>query len=119
MTSRPVRCLAITGPGAAAVVPTEEPAPGPGQAWIRTLWSGVSAGTEMALLGGTDPHHRAGWDRRLRAFGTGPRSGYPILGPGYMEVGVVEESDSATLRAGDVVALPYGHRTGHCCDPAR
>jgi threonine dehydrogenase-like Zn-dependent dehydrogenase len=73
----------------------------------------------VALLRGGDPHHRSGWDRDLRVFGTGPRSGYPVQGLGYMEVGRVTESRTEQLSEGQLVAMAYGHRTGHCADPAR
>src|SRR5215207_6196903 len=96
-----------------------EPEPGPGQAWVRTEWSGISAGTEVALVRGTDPQHQVGWDPDLRAFGApGPRAGYPIRGLGYMEVGRVTESRTDALVEGRLVAMAYGHRTGRCADPA-
>jgi NADPH:quinone reductase-like Zn-dependent oxidoreductase len=98
-----------------------EPEPVDGQAWVHTLWSGISAGTEVALVRGTDPHHQVGWDRELRAFG-GPgaaRSDYPVRGLGYMEVGRVTGTRTAELAEGSLVAMAYGHRTGHCADPAR
>jgi threonine dehydrogenase-like Zn-dependent dehydrogenase len=116
---RLVRSLGIAAPGEPVILEVAEPAPEDGQAWVSTLWSGISAGTEVALLHGEDPHHRSGWDRELRVFGTGPRSGYPIVGLGYMEVARVTESRTEHLAEGQVVAMAYGHRTGHCADPAR
>lgn len=97
-----------------------EPEPADGQAWVRTEWSGISAGTEVALVRGTDPHHQVGWDRELRSFGpAGRRSGYPVRGLGYMEVGRVTESRTGALAEGSLVAMACGHRTGVCADPAR
>jgi threonine dehydrogenase-like Zn-dependent dehydrogenase len=116
---RRVQSLGVWAPGEPRILEVEEPEPGEGQAWVSTLWSGVSAGTEVALVRGGDPHHQAGWDRDLRVFGTGSRSGYPIEGLGYMEVGRVTESRTAVLAEGQLVAMAYGHRTGHCADPAR
>jgi threonine dehydrogenase-like Zn-dependent dehydrogenase len=96
-----------------------EPEPGPGQAWVRTEWSGVSAGTEVALVRGTDPQHQVGWDPDLRTFGPpGKQAGYPIRGLGYMAVGRVTESRTDALAEGALVAMNYGHRTGRCADPA-
>jgi threonine dehydrogenase-like Zn-dependent dehydrogenase len=116
---RPVRSIGVLGPGRPAMIDDVEPEPGHGQAWVRTEWSGISAGTEVALVRGTDPQHQAGWDPDLRAFGaTGPRAGYPIRGLGYMEVGRVTESRTGALAEGDLVAMNYGHRTGRCADPA-
>jgi len=119
VTGRAVRTIGVSAPGRPAVLDDMEPEPGPGQAWISTEWSGISAGTEVALVRGTDPHHQAGWDRELRAFGPGGQlSGYPVLGLGYMEVGRVTESRTAALTEGARVAMAYGHRTGRCVDPA-
>jgi threonine dehydrogenase-like Zn-dependent dehydrogenase len=116
---RTVRSLGLVGPGEPAILDRPEPEPGEGQAWVTTCWSGISAGTEVALLRGGDPHHEVGWDRELRVFGTGPRSGYPVPGLGYMEVGRVTESRTPALADGQLVAMAYGHRTGHCADPGR
>jgi threonine dehydrogenase-like Zn-dependent dehydrogenase len=116
---RRVRSLGVTAPGRPAILDLTEPEPADGQAWVSTIWSGVSAGTEVALVRGGDPHHQVGWDPRLRVFGTGARSGYPIAGIGYMEVGRVTESRTPALPEGQLVAMAYGHRTGHCVDPAR
>jgi threonine dehydrogenase-like Zn-dependent dehydrogenase len=119
VADRRVQSLGVAAPGDPRILDVEEPEPVDGQAWVSMLWSGISAGTEVALLRGGDPHHQAGWDRDLRVFGTGPRSGYPILGLGYMEVGRVTRSRTAQLPEGALVAMACGHRTGHCADPAR
>jgi len=116
---RPVRSVGVLGPGRPAILDDVEPEPGPGQAWVRTEWSGISAGTEVALVRGTDPHHRLGWDADLWSFGLdGRTAGYPIRGLGYMEVGRVTESRTPALTEGSLVAMAYGHRTGNCVDPA-
>ena len=116
---RPVRSVGVLGPGRPAILDDVEPEPGPGQAWVRTEWSGISAGTEVALVRGTDPHHRLGWDPDLWSFGLdGRTAGYPIRGLGYMEVGRVTESRTPALTEGSLVAMAYGHRTGNCVDPA-
>jgi threonine dehydrogenase-like Zn-dependent dehydrogenase len=119
MTERTVRTIAVAGSGQPVLLDDVEPDPGPGQAWVATEWSGISAGTEVALVRGTDPHHVLGWDPELRAFGVGPRTGYPRTTLGYMEVGRVTESRTPALAEGALVAMAYGHRTGRCADPAR
>lgn len=120
MSGRTVRSLGVAAPGRPAILDQEEPVPGPGQAWVHTVWSGISAGTEVALLRGTDPHHRVGWDAELRSFSPAAgRAGYPIPGLGYMEVGRVTESRAGELPEGTLVAMAYGHRTGHCATPSR
>jgi len=116
---RPVRSIGVLGPGRPAMIDDVEPEPGAGQAWVRTEWSGISAGTEVALVRGTDPQHQVGWDPDLRAFGgRGTKAAYPIRGLGYMAVGRVTESRTDTLAEGALVAMNYGHRTGRCADPA-
>ncbi|CCG03761.1 zinc-dependent alcohol dehydrogenase [Blastococcus saxobsidens] len=118
MSGRAVRSIGVPEPGRPAILDDVEPEPAPGQAWVTTLWSGISAGTEVALVRGTDPHHRAGWDPELRAFGPGGRlAGYPVPGLGYMEVGRITESRAGALPEGLLVAMAYGHRTGRCADP--
>ncbi|MGY1812676.1 zinc-binding dehydrogenase [Blastococcus sp. SYSU D00820] len=116
--SRRIRSIGVVAPGEPGILELEEPEPGPGQAWVQTLWSGVSAGTEVALVRGTDPHHQRSWDRDLRVFAPeGPTAGYPVPSLGYMEVGRVTESRVPGLAEGSVVAMAYGHRTGRCADP--
>jgi threonine dehydrogenase-like Zn-dependent dehydrogenase len=116
---RRVLSLGVAAPGEPEVLTVTEPEPADGQAWVSTLWSGISAGTEVALVRGTDPHHQVGWDRDLRVFGAGRRSGYPVDGLGYMEVGRVTGSRTGRLDEGQLVAMAYGHRSGHCVDPDR
>jgi threonine dehydrogenase-like Zn-dependent dehydrogenase len=116
---RAVRSIGVLAPGQPAILDDVEPESGPGQAWVRTEWSGISAGTEVALVRGTDPHHRLSWDPDLRSFClNGRTAGYPIRGLGYMEVGRVTESRTPALTEGSLVAMAYGHRTGRCVDPA-
>jgi threonine dehydrogenase-like Zn-dependent dehydrogenase len=117
---RRVVSLGVAAPGRPVLLDDVEPDPGPGQAWVETLWSGVSAGTEVALVRGQDPHHQGVWDRELRSFSPGPpTAGYPVAGLGYMEVSRVTESRTDVLPEGRLVAMAYGHRTGRCADPAR
>ncbi|SDX91267.1 Threonine dehydrogenase [Modestobacter sp. DSM 44400] len=119
MDQRAVRTIGVVAPGRPAMLDDVEPAPGPGQAWVSTEWTGISAGTEVALVRGTDPQHRLCWDPDLRSFSShGPPAGYPIRGLGYMEVGRVTESRTKTLSEGSLVAMAFGHRTGRCVDPA-
>jgi threonine dehydrogenase-like Zn-dependent dehydrogenase len=120
MSGRTVRSIGVLGPGQPELIDDEEPEPGPGQAWVQTEWSGVSAGTEVAIVRGTDPHFQLHWDPELCAFDTdGPRRAYPVRGFGYMEVGRVTESRTPEMPEGSRVAMAYGHRTGFCADPGR
>jgi threonine dehydrogenase-like Zn-dependent dehydrogenase len=118
MTGRPVRSIGVTAPGRPVVLDDVEPEPGPGQAWVTTEWSGISAGTEVALVRGTDPQHRVAWDPEWRSFRPAGRPAvYPIPKLGYMEVGLVTGSRTRLLPEGARVAMAYGHRTGRCADP--
>jgi 2-desacetyl-2-hydroxyethyl bacteriochlorophyllide A dehydrogenase len=80
---------------------------------IRTLYSGISAGTELTAYRGTNPYLNSEWDRERRLFVPGTTSiAYPVDGWGYEEVGEVVEvgSDAAGVGVGDVVWGTWGHR---------
>jgi NADPH:quinone reductase-like Zn-dependent oxidoreductase len=110
------RNLVVTAPGRLEIV-EEEVAAGPFR--VRTLFSGVSAGTELSYVKGTNPALHAGFDPVLGLFGGEPQSAFPVTRLGYMEVGRVEESRTPAVEAGTVVAMTYGHRTGWTGDPVR
>jgi threonine dehydrogenase-like Zn-dependent dehydrogenase len=110
------RNVVVTGPGRVEIV-EEDVAPGPIR--VRTLFSGVSAGTELSYVKGTNPALHAGFDPTLGLFGGPPESPYPVTRLGYMEVAQVEHSTTAAVPAGAVVAMTYGHRTGYTADPLR
>jgi threonine dehydrogenase-like Zn-dependent dehydrogenase len=115
---RPVRLLVIERPGVARLVDEEEPAPAGGQFRLETLYTGLSAGTELTYFKGTNPYLHAAWDPRLGVFRHDrPATGFPVRAPGYMEVGRVTESGSDAVAVGDLVAMAYGHKTGHTVDP--
>jgi threonine dehydrogenase-like Zn-dependent dehydrogenase len=114
------RVLELRGPRqpALAVVPLR--APGDGEILVETLYSGISAGTELTFVKGTNPALHAGWDPELGVFDPQrPHAGYPLRRLGYMEVGRVVESRAAGIPAGARVAMTYGHRSHHVADPAR
>jgi NADPH:quinone reductase-like Zn-dependent oxidoreductase len=110
------RNLIVAGPGRLEIV--EEPeAPGPFR--VRTLFSGVSAGTELSFVKGTNPALHESFDPVLGLFGGVVPDPYPVNRLGYMEVARVERSDTPAVTEGDVVAMTYGHRTGWTGDPLR
>ena len=87
---------------------------GDGEVLIRTLYSGLSAGTELTYVKGTDPAFTATRDPELGVFvKDGGSRHYPVVAMGYMEAGEVVESRRADLSAGQVVAAAYGHRSCH------
>ena len=108
------RNLVVTVPGRVEIV-EESPAERPVR--VRTLFSGVSAGTELSFVKGTHPALHTGFDPVLGLFGGPPRDPYPITRLGYMEVARVERSATAAIPVGATVAMAYGHRTGYAADP--
>ena len=113
------RALVIESPGVAAVRPVP---PTDGPVLIETMYSGISTGTELSFLTGTNPALSSGFDPELGLFRTDlPGTGYPVTRLGYMEVGRVVDTDGATtgLTSGELVAMTYGHRTGYRTDPLR
>lgn len=111
--------LGVAAPHEPALFRLEVPPVGDGEVLVRTRYSGLSSGTELTYVKGTDPAFTATMDPELGVFvpGRGSRS-YPVLAMGYMEVGEVVESRRAGLPVGTVVASAYGHRSCHVLGPA-
>lgn len=81
---------------------------------ISTLYSGISAGTELTAYRGTNAYMNKKWDDELRLFVDGSTSfEYPVNGWGYEEVGEVTEVGSGvgSVSVGDVIWGTWGHRT--------
>jgi threonine dehydrogenase-like Zn-dependent dehydrogenase len=115
----PERNVVVPAPGRVIVADhPEEPVPDGGFR-ARTLFSGVSAGTELSYVKGTNPALNAGWDPVLGLFGGPAPDPYPVTRLGYMEVARVTESRTPAVADGTVVAMTYGHRTGYVGDPLR
>jgi 2-desacetyl-2-hydroxyethyl bacteriochlorophyllide A dehydrogenase len=114
--------VALLGPHQVGLI--EEPSQplGPDQVRIRTLFSGVSAGTELAFYRGTNPFLGKRWDAESRLFlsGTGASTEYPVTTWGYEEVGeVVELGDEVTDVAPGTRAFgTWGHRSEHVAPSA-
>lgn len=111
------RALVIESPGVAAIHPV--PATD-GPVLVQTLFTGVSAGTELSFLTGTNPTLHNGFDHELGLFRADLAGmGYPVTRLGYMEVARVVETDATGPPPGALVAMTYGHRTGYRTDPLR
>jgi threonine dehydrogenase-like Zn-dependent dehydrogenase len=106
--------LGLRAPHELAFFSLDLPALDDGAVAVQTLYSGVSAGTELGYVKGTDPAFTSRHDRDLGVFlpGEGSRR-YPIPAMGYMEVGQVVESRRTDLAEGALVAAAYGHRSCH------
>jgi 2-desacetyl-2-hydroxyethyl bacteriochlorophyllide A dehydrogenase len=102
---RKARCVRFVAPGRVEVGEVALPDPGPGDVVVRTLWSGISSGTEMlAYRGQLDPDLPL--DERLGTLG-GCFS-FPFR-YGYSCVGLVEHSDGS-LPAGSLVFAFHPHQ---------
>jgi threonine dehydrogenase-like Zn-dependent dehydrogenase len=117
---RTVRSLGIERPGRARFFELEDGPLEPGHVRVDTLYTGLSAGTELSWFRGTNPYLHAAWEPELGVFQHDrPASGYPVRTLGYMEVARVRASRDGVHAPGDLVAMAYGHRTGHTADVRR
>lgn len=104
----------FTAPLTVEIVETDSPELGPRDVRVRTVYSGISAGTELTAYRGTNPYLDKKWDTERRLFLPGESSfEYPLVGWGYEEVGVVDEvgSEVEDLAVGEQVFGSWGHRT--------
>jgi len=109
--------LVVEAPGVARV---REVPPGEGPLHVRTVCTGLSAGTELTFLTGTNPALHASFDPELGLFRADrPGTGYPVTRVGYMEVARVVSVDGPGPPPGATVAMTYGHRTAYRTDPLR
>jgi NADPH:quinone reductase-like Zn-dependent oxidoreductase len=117
---RTIRSLGVERPGRMFFFEYEEGPPQQGQFRLKTLFTGFSAGTELTFVKGSNPYLSVRWDDRYGVFVPGEASArYPVPFLGYMEVGRVLESRTPAVREGDLVAMAYGHKTGHTADAAQ
>lgn len=90
---------------------------GPNEVRIRTLHSGISAGTELSQYRGTSPFMNRQWDFANRVFRDAdtPSWTFPVRNLGYEEAGEILETGTAVTRikTGDCVFGTWGHRTMH------
>jgi 2-desacetyl-2-hydroxyethyl bacteriochlorophyllide A dehydrogenase len=108
------RIVRLAAPGVVELSETASLRPGPGEVRVRTLFSGISAGTEMAAYLGTSPYLHRRWDAEQRLFKTGDASlTYPIAGWGYQECGRIAEVGAAVSEehVGELVWGLWGHRS--------
>jgi threonine dehydrogenase-like Zn-dependent dehydrogenase len=84
---------------------------------IRTLYSGISAGTELSQYRGTSPFMNRQWDAEHRVFrdSATPSWTFPVRNLGYEETGEIVEVGSAVtlVKPGDRIFGTWGHRTAH------
>ncbi len=115
---RKIRSLGVEAPGRPYFFEYEEGPPGDGQVRLDTLYTGLSAGTELTFLKNTNPYFRSRFDGERGAFiDNEPDLHYPVPFLGYMEVARVSESRAHGFSEGDVVATTYAHKSGHTANP--
>ncbi len=108
------RVVRVVAPGNVDLVPCERLTTGAADVRLRTLFSGISAGTELTTYLGSNPYLHRRWDSDHRLFVDGSASlGYPVIGAGYEEVGEVVEvgPQAEAVAVGDVVWGIWGHRS--------
>src|SRR5688500_5914541 len=95
----------------------EDAALKPNEVRLCTLYSGISAGTELTAYRVTNPYLHKQWDpsRKLLIPPEQSTLAYPVSGWGYEEVGEVVElgSDVQAVSLGDIIFGTWGHRTHH------
>jgi len=115
--SRGPAALVLKAPRELAFEPLELAPLAAGEVRIRTLFSGISAGTELSQFRGTNPFMHRRFDEAQRLFlpAEAPSWPYPVRNLGYEEVGEIVEvgAEVADLRPGDRVFGTWGHRTHH------
>ena len=95
------RLVAFRAPRDVALVAYDERSPGRGEVLVRTLYSGISAGTELTAYRGTNPYVTKRWDVDSRLFVDGaPTFAYPLEAWGYEQVGAVETVGAAVTSVG-------------------
>ncbi|MEV4353837.1 zinc-binding alcohol dehydrogenase [Nonomuraea sp. NPDC049625] len=107
-----MRVITFEQPGRVRVSLESPAALAPGSVRVRTIYSGVSAGTELTAYRGTNPYLNRHWDTERRLFVDGQTHAYPLTGWGYQEVGEVVEAapDVADPPVGSIVWGIWGHR---------
>jgi predicted dehydrogenase/glycosyltransferase involved in cell wall biosynthesis/NADPH:quinone reductase-like Zn-dependent oxidoreductase len=116
---RIVRSLGVEAPGKAYFFQYEEGPPADGQVRLETLYTGLSAGTELTFLKNTNPYFHARFDAERGVFLEGePDLRYPVPFLGYMEVARISHSRTAGFADNEVVSATYAHKSGHTADPS-
>lgn len=117
MSTRTIRSLGVEDRGRAYFFSYEEGPLPDNHFRLDTLYTGISAGTELTFLHGTNPYLHARWDEEFGLFHRDEASAhYPMPFMGYMEVGRVIESRARGVMEGEIMAMTYGHKSGHTAD---
>jgi threonine dehydrogenase-like Zn-dependent dehydrogenase len=116
-----MKSLILTAPRTLAFEETAHPPLGPDEVRVRTLYSGISAGTELTQYRGTSPFMDRRFDEATRLFvaGDAPSWPYPVRTLGYEEVGEIVEAgrDVEGVTLGQHIYGTWNHRS-HAVVPA-
>jgi 2-desacetyl-2-hydroxyethyl bacteriochlorophyllide A dehydrogenase len=111
------KVLLFTQPRTVGFESYDDPSLEPHQVRVQTLYSGISAGTELTAYRGSNPYLHKQWDASRKLFlpAEQPTMTYPVSGWGYEEVGEVIElgSEVRDVAIGEIVFGTWGHRTHH------
>jgi threonine dehydrogenase-like Zn-dependent dehydrogenase len=111
------KVLVFTQPRTVGFESYDDPPLGPHQVRLHTLYSGISAGTELTAYRGSNPYLHKQWDAARKLFlpAEQPSLQYPVSGWGYEEVGEVIElgSEVREVSIRDIIFGTWGHRTHH------
>lgn len=111
------KVVVFTAPRTVGFESDEDRPLNPHEVRLWTLYSGISAGTELTAYRGSNPYLHKLWDpaRKLFVPAEQPSLTYPVSGWGYEEVGEVIElgSEVEGISTGDVIYGTWGHRTRH------
>jgi len=106
--------VSFSAPRVAEIVQEPDAPLSAGEVRVRTLFSGISAGTELTSYRGSNPNLTKTWDATSRLFVEGDSAvSFPMAGFGYEEVGeVIEVAAGVTAPVvGDTIWGTWGHRT--------
>lgn len=114
------REVRFVSPRTVDIADYEDPRPGSGEVLVETLFSGISAGTELTAYRGSNVHLSKRWEpeRRLFLDDSSVTLEYPVQGWGYEEVGRVTEIGASVTKVavGDVVWGAWGHKSAVVMD---
>lgn len=106
--------IVFTSPRQVTLEDTPDPPLQPGEVRVRTLFSGISSGTELTQYRGSNPYLYKRFDTERRLFvDNQPGLAYPLKGVGYEQMGeVVEVGPEVTkVQIGQRIWGSWGHRS--------
>lgn len=116
------RVVTFTGPRDAVLADEPEHPLGAHDVRVETIYSGISAGTELTEYRGSNPYLHKRWEPERRLFVDHDSSrAYPLAGSGYEEVGRVIDVGKAVrgLHPGTLVWGAWGHRSAAAVNAER